>query len=156
MYVLALENGRTTESCRGEFELNSEQLLKQSCVRRKPLNLMAVMIFCDVLYLHSKMVVRPNHVSENWNKLVNNYWNRVTFDGNPWISRQSWYFVMQVLAHEDGLKIESYSGEFEYISKQLMKQRCVRRQLLNLTPFLIFCDVYICNWNGRRTETSSG
>jgi hypothetical protein len=31
------------------------------------------------------MVVRPKHVVDNINKIVNNYWNRVVLDGNPWI-----------------------------------------------------------------------
>jgi flavoprotein len=32
----------------------------------------------------NKMVVRPKHVADNLNKIVNNYWNRDTFDGSPW------------------------------------------------------------------------
>jgi hypothetical protein len=34
------------------------------------------------------MVVRPKHVADNLNKIVNNYWNRVALDGNSW----TWYF----------------------------------------------------------------
>jgi hypothetical protein len=30
------------------------------------------------------MVVRPKHIGVNWNKIVNNYWNSVALDGNPW------------------------------------------------------------------------
>jgi hypothetical protein len=30
------------------------------------------------------MVVRPKHVSDNLNQIVNNYCNRVALDGNPW------------------------------------------------------------------------
>jgi hypothetical protein len=33
---------------------------------------------------NSSMVVRPKHVLDNLNKIVNNYWNRVALDGNPW------------------------------------------------------------------------
>jgi hypothetical protein len=32
---------------------------------------------------HQKMVVRPKHIADNVNKIVNNYWNRVALDGNP-------------------------------------------------------------------------
>jgi hypothetical protein len=35
-------------------------------------------------YFHMKMVVRPKHVADNLNNIVNNYWNRVTLDGNLW------------------------------------------------------------------------
>jgi hypothetical protein len=30
------------------------------------------------------MVVRPKHVADNLNETVNNYWNRVASDANPW------------------------------------------------------------------------
>jgi hypothetical protein len=30
------------------------------------------------------MVVRPKHVADHLNEIVNNYWNRVALDGNPW------------------------------------------------------------------------
>jgi hypothetical protein len=30
------------------------------------------------------MVVRPEHVAVTLNKIVNNYWNSVALDGNPW------------------------------------------------------------------------
>jgi glutaredoxin-related protein len=30
------------------------------------------------------MDVWPKHVADNLNKIVNNYWNRVVLDGNPW------------------------------------------------------------------------
>jgi hypothetical protein len=36
------------------------------------------------MYFRLKMVVRPKHVADNLNKIVNNYWNRVALDGNPW------------------------------------------------------------------------
>jgi hypothetical protein len=36
------------------------------------------------IYFHLKVVVRPKHVADNLNKIVNNYWNRVALDGNPW------------------------------------------------------------------------
>jgi hypothetical protein len=29
-------------------------------------------------------VVRPKRVVGNLNKIVKNYWNRITLDGNPW------------------------------------------------------------------------
>jgi hypothetical protein len=32
-------------------------------------------------------VVRPKHVADNLNKVVNNYWNSVVLDGNP----RTWY-----------------------------------------------------------------
>jgi hypothetical protein len=35
-----------------------------------------------------KMVVGPYHVEENWNKIVNNYWNGVALNGNPLTSLQ--------------------------------------------------------------------
>jgi hypothetical protein len=35
------------------------------------------------IYFHMKMVVRPKHVADNLNKIVNNYRNRVALDGNP-------------------------------------------------------------------------
>jgi uncharacterized protein YktA (UPF0223 family) len=35
-------------------------------------------IFC------MKMVVRPKHAADNLNTIVDNYWNRVALDGNPW------------------------------------------------------------------------
>jgi hypothetical protein len=36
------------------------------------------------IYFHLKMIVRPKHVLDDLNKIVNNYWNRVALDGNPW------------------------------------------------------------------------
>jgi hypothetical protein len=36
------------------------------------------------IYFHLKMVVRPKQAADNLNKIVNNYWNRVALDGNPW------------------------------------------------------------------------
>jgi hypothetical protein len=36
------------------------------------------------IYFRVKMVVRPKHVADNLNKIVNNYRNRVALDGNPW------------------------------------------------------------------------
>jgi hypothetical protein len=36
------------------------------------------------IYFCLKMVVRPKHVEDNLNKIVNNYWNRVALDGDPW------------------------------------------------------------------------
>jgi hypothetical protein len=30
------------------------------------------------------MVVLPKHVVDNLNKIVNNYWNKIALDGNPW------------------------------------------------------------------------
>jgi hypothetical protein len=38
------------------------------------------------IYFHFKMVVRPNHVADNLNKILNNYLNSVALDGNPWTS----------------------------------------------------------------------
>jgi hypothetical protein len=35
------------------------------------------------MYFHLKMAVRPKHVADNLNKIVNNYWNRAALDGNP-------------------------------------------------------------------------
>jgi hypothetical protein len=35
------------------------------------------------IYFHLKMVVRPKHIADSLNKIVNNYWNRVALDGNP-------------------------------------------------------------------------
>jgi hypothetical protein len=35
-------------------------------------------------YDHLKMVLRPKHVADNLNKIVNNYWYRVALDRNPW------------------------------------------------------------------------
>jgi hypothetical protein len=31
-----------------------------------------------------KRYIRPKHVADNLNKMVNNYWNRVALDGTPW------------------------------------------------------------------------
>jgi hypothetical protein len=36
------------------------------------------------IYFHLKMVVRPKHVADNLNKIVNSYWNRVALDGKTW------------------------------------------------------------------------
>jgi hypothetical protein len=36
------------------------------------------------IFLRLKMVVCPKYVADNLNKIVNNYWNRVALDGNPW------------------------------------------------------------------------
>jgi hypothetical protein len=36
------------------------------------------------IYFRFKMAVRQKHVADNLNKIVNNYWNRVALDGNPW------------------------------------------------------------------------
>jgi hypothetical protein len=33
------------------------------------------------------MVVRPKHIADNLNQIVNNYCNRVALDGNPWFRR---------------------------------------------------------------------
>jgi S-adenosylmethionine:diacylglycerol 3-amino-3-carboxypropyl transferase len=62
-----------------------------------------------------KMVVRPKHVADNLNKVVNNYWNRVVLDGNPWIwsstrntiqtPKFETYFLL-----EDGRTTETCSG----------------------------------------------
>jgi hypothetical protein len=30
------------------------------------------------------MVVRPKYVAVNMNKIVNNQWNSIVLDGNPW------------------------------------------------------------------------
>jgi hypothetical protein len=38
------------------------------------------------IYFLLKMVVRPKHVADNLNKIVNNYWTRAALDGNPSIS----------------------------------------------------------------------
>jgi hypothetical protein len=43
---------------------------------------------CIHVYFHLKMVVRPKHVEDNLNKIVNKYWNRVALDGSP----RTWYF----------------------------------------------------------------
>jgi hypothetical protein len=43
---------------------------------------MTVNFLC--IYFNLKMVIRPKHVADNLNKIVNNYWNRVALDGNPW------------------------------------------------------------------------
>jgi hypothetical protein len=54
-------------------------------VLRKRLHLKAYKLFV-VQYLEGplKMVVRPKYIADNLNKIVNNYWNRVPLDGNPW------------------------------------------------------------------------
>jgi hypothetical protein len=72
MYIFALERGHTTEKWSGVFEENSEQLMKQSCVRLKPLNLMPVMIGFEVYICQLKMVVQPKHVADYMIKIVNN------------------------------------------------------------------------------------
>jgi hypothetical protein len=36
------------------------------------------------IYFLLKMVVRPKHVADNLNDILNNYWNRFPLDGNPW------------------------------------------------------------------------
>jgi hypothetical protein len=36
------------------------------------------------IYFRVKMAVRPKHVADNLNKIVNNYSNSVALDGNPW------------------------------------------------------------------------
>jgi hypothetical protein len=36
------------------------------------------------IYFRLKMVVRPKQVADNLNNIVNNYWNRVALDRNPW------------------------------------------------------------------------
>jgi hypothetical protein len=38
----------------------------------------------ECIYFRLKTVVRPKHSADNLNKIVNNYWNRVALDGNPW------------------------------------------------------------------------
>jgi hypothetical protein len=35
-------------------------------------------------YFRLNIVLQLKHLSDNLNKIVNNYWNRVALDGNPW------------------------------------------------------------------------
>jgi hypothetical protein len=43
------------------------------------------------IYFRLKMVVLQKHAEDNLNKIVNNYWNRVALDRNPWTwHKQCW------------------------------------------------------------------
>jgi hypothetical protein len=42
------------------------------------------MLISYFMYFRPKMVALPKHVADNFNKIVNNYWNTVVLDENPW------------------------------------------------------------------------
>jgi hypothetical protein len=52
-YIFPLEDGRTTETA-DNLKENSKQLLEQSCVGRKPLNLMVWMLGFHTILLRKK------------------------------------------------------------------------------------------------------
>jgi hypothetical protein len=90
--IFPLEDGHKTETCSGYWIKYSNQC----CVRRKPWtwpstrNRMQTTNFKIYIYIQLKMVVQPKHVSDNLNKTVNNYWNRVALDENPrtWVNNK--------------------------------------------------------------------
>jgi hypothetical protein len=58
--------------------VSDKQLLKYSCARRKPVVYYFIQIICYMFRSYDHL--QPG----NLNKIVNNYWNRLALDGNPW------------------------------------------------------------------------